>query len=614
MQDVWDYFACQAPDPAKAKKDVPEGWRLQYLTKLKSHCGGGPLAMIFAHGDMLAEFDGAFPKVRKGVHPRPDLPQNLETYKKWRRQCRKAIEIATGAASEKAELRARQDGWADLLVAIKLHTTDGGIVHHAAASPVVTLADVGRRAGVLPHELAEEGILDRLEASFGTAHDLKAARKAQSFLRDFACIPEIGAVLPNSPVEVFPIRRSHAAIPAHIEIYLAQLVKRAGGAKDEVSGGDSDDVGPTTKQRWFAALRHHIRTLPHCPEERDLGYTKPISNLETIDDLAGLFAREHLYATLRRTKEMEHLPGHICHASAYQYYTDILRILWSNNPETDDFGEQIEQDAPQLIDARTHRAIKNCRIMTQGRELANGMTKKNQEWCQALVQDKAKRVRFRRLHLKMMAMAEAIFDAAAAEGRTLTATEINRVRQLGTSAAACAIEVAGRPIRLGNVLGLRLYGSRQNLSTKDPNYSFTLYADETKSGKDEPKTPLVAALGGPKVMAWYLKKIRPLFPHHETNIYLFPAIMTAGKRLCDKTFDAWFQRAASAADLPMTFHQWRHGYASLLLSANWNNLPLAAEMLGNTPGVCAKNYAWIDKERLILKGQAETLAGLEADL
>lgn len=616
MQDVWDHFVSQAPDPDSSKAGNPEGWRLQYLTKLQSHSGNAPLAAIFTGGDLLAEFDEAFPKALKGVHPRPDLSQNIETYKKWRRQCRKAIEVATGAAAEKAELRARQDGWADLLAAINLHTKDGGIVHHAAASPVTMLADIARRAGVEPWQLADNGILERLEEAFGCPLDLQVVRKAQRFLNNFACIPEISAVLPTEPVPIYPTRRERAALPEHIEVYLVQLVEHAGGTQDEVSGGDSDGVADTTKARWLASLRHHLRTLPHCPADPDLSYSHPVTDLETINNIASLFAPEHLYATLRRTKEVEHLPSTICHASAYDYYNDILRVLWANNPEIDDFGDPIDPDAPKLITRKTHHAIKNCRIMREGRELSQGMTKKNEAWCKALVQDKTRRNRFRRLHLTMMATADAILEAAKTEERALTKSEINRVRQIGTCAAACAIEWAGRPIRMSNVLGLRLRGSRRNFHTPTqgrPNYSFVLFADETKSGKEEPETPLNAELRGPKVLAWYLSKIRPLFPHHASNIYLFPAVQTPGQRLSHKSFDTWFQRAASTAEVPMTYHQWRHGYASLLLSADWGNLPFAAQMLGNTPGVCARNYGWIDKERLILEGQAKTIAAAEAD-
>ena len=616
MQDVWDHFAAQAPDPSNPKEDNPAGWRLQYLTKLQSHCGGAPLATIFTSGDLLAEFATNFPKVKKGAHPRPDLGQDIEAYKKWRQQCRKAIEVATGAAAEKAELRARQDGWTELLAAFELHSTDGGVVHKAAASPVVKLSDIARRAGIEPWQLADAGVLDQIEGAFATPGDLQVVRRAQKILSKYACIPEIGAVLPKEPVPVFPTRREQAALPPHIDAYLVQLAERAGSKRDEVMGEDADGVAKTTKMAWLSALRHHVRTLPDCPAEPLLNYTQPINTLETVNDLAGLFAREHLFATLRRTRELEHLPGHITQVSAYNYYTDTLTILWRNNPAVDDFGDPLDPNAPTLITAQTHQAIKNTKFIVEGRELAQGMTKANADWCKALVTDKARRTRFRTMHLTMMDAANGILDAAAAEGRPLTKTEIMQVRQIGTCAAACAIEFAGRPIRMANVLGLRLHGARRNFFKPEkgrPQYSFVLHADETKSGKDEPETPLNPKLGGPKVLDWYLRVIRPLFRHHRKSIYLFPAVETVGKRLGHKTFDGWFQRAASAAKLPMTFHQWRHGYASLLLDADWGNLPHAAQMLGNTDAVCARNYGWINREAMILESQDKTIAAMEAD-
>ena len=616
MQDVWDHFACQAPDPSKPKMNNPEGWRLQYLTKLQSNCGGAPLAVIFPGHDLLAEFDAAFPKVKKGVHPRPDLKQNSSAYKTWRRQCRRAIEIATGAAAEKAELRAREDGWSELLAAIKLHCTNGGIVHHAAASPVTALADIARRAGLEPWHLADDGTLDQLEAAFAYPHELNVARRAQRFLNDFACIPEIAAVLPTEPVSIFSPRRVHAELPERLDAFVEQLIKRAAGTRDEVSGQDSAGVSTTTRQRWRAALRHHLRSLPHCSAEPELGYTDPVTNLEAINDVASLFARGHLYATLRRSNELAHLPDTISLRTIYHYYSDILRVLRASNPEVDLFGDPLDPDAVRLIDAETHRAIKKSKIMTEGKELANGMTEANQAWCQNLVKDKTRRKRFRNMHRTMMSAANSILESAEAEGRTLTGAEIKKVRQLGTCAAASAIEWSGRPIRMGNVLGLRLYGNKRNFYTPTdgrPTYAFRLFADETKSGKDEPETPLIIELHGPQVLAWYLAKVRPLFPHHKTSIYLFPSVKMPGKQLANRTFDTWFQRAATEARLPMTFHQWRHGYASLLLDADWSNLPHAAQMLGNTPGVCANNYAWINKERLILEAQDKVISAMEAD-
>ena len=34
---------------------------------------------------------------------------------------------------------------------------------------------------------------------------------------------------------------------------------------------------------------------------------------------------------MRHTRDMEHLPGHICHVSGYNYYGDLLTVLSRND-------------------------------------------------------------------------------------------------------------------------------------------------------------------------------------------------------------------------------------------------------------------------------------------
>jgi len=53
----------------------------------------------------------------------------------------------------------------------------------------------------------------------------------------------------------------------------------------------------------------------------------------------------------------------------------------------------------------------------------------------------------------------------------------------------------------------------------------------------------------------------------------------------------------------MTFHLWRAGVATLLLDDDWNNLPIAADMLANTPAVCARSYAFLNPGKTIAAGQ-----------
>lgn len=405
-------------------------------------------------------------------------------------------------------------------------------------------------------------------------------------------------LLPEAPLPSLPPLRAREALPAHIDAAIVAMVDAVANERDEVTGKDSQPIAESTRLRYIAALRHHVRVLPHCPVDADLNYDRPITDLDGVNDPNTLFALEHLKASIRRTEAVEHLPDTLSQASAYCYYTDILVVLSRNG----------------LKDPEFFRQIKSSRFLKEGRELAEGMRRATKEWCDKLLTDPERERRFSNLHRILQAKANKILDAARAEGRDpfddrlddLTPAELTKVRALGTAAASSAIEYAGRPIRRANVLGLRLRGSTANFllpNVDRPNYEFFLTAGETKAGKDEPPAPLRKELHGPQVIAWYLKKIRPLFPHAAENIHLFPAVETAGKALNKGTFDAWFQRAASEADIPMTFHRWRHGYATLLLAIDWNNLQLAADMLGNTLSVCSKSYAWIKKEKIYAAGQ-----------
>lgn len=614
MQDVWDWVVAQAPDPEEPRKDNPVGYLLQALRTLVSHCAGAPLSTMPADPAWIEEH---FPKAAKGVHPRPDLGQSLKTYQKWRADLLRGVMKADGSEAEVKALRARKDGWADLIAAVQLHTTThGGSIHPAALSPLTKLADIARRAGVEPRDLDQDDVLGRLEQGFRLPLDRQAARDGQVFLNRHAYIPELAADLPLAPVVTFPILRAYAPIPEHIDAFLLEMVEKAAKREDKVMKKDSQTVKDSTKAVWLAALRHHVRTLPDCPAEPDLDYHRPITDLSEVNDATALFDGEHLYASIRRTAAVEHLPGTIIHVSAYDYYCAIMVVLGRNG----------------LIDAETCEGIKQSKFMKDGRELAHGMTAAHEEWCRNLVQDPLAKRRFRNLHRLLQARANDLLppealamprsDAKqrkayreAVESR-LTSTQVARLRQLGVCAAACAIEYAGRPVRMANCLGLRIHGSMKNFvqPTKHrPYYGFSLAANETKAGKKETLTKLHERMHGPQVLRWYLDVIRPLFAHAEASIYLFPAVTKPGQSLAHKTFDTWFQRAASEAELPMTFHMWRHGYASLLLAQDWGNLAHAAAMLGNTPAVCARNYGWIDEEKLYLAGQEKMIASAEAD-
>lgn len=568
---------------------------LKALTTLKSHLNQASLSGMDA---TLAEIEAYFPKSRKGVHPRPDLRQPLDAYKKWRADLIRAVKIATGMKAAKQVRQAQQDGWTELLAAIKMHTEHGGLINPITISPVAKLADFARCASLEPWDLDLDDAFARLELEIHVKEDRRVIERAIKALITYDFIPEIARLLPKGPLPLPPTARQIAALPAHVEAVIIRMADTAASMRDEVAGEDSATVGTSTRNSYLAAMRHHLRALPHCPSAPEQDYTRPVQDLDNVNDVMTLFGLDHLKATIRRTHAVEHLPGTLSQASAYNYYGALLVVLRRNG----------------ITDPTLYAHIKTSKFLKDGGELAKGMRPATETWCRALATDPVRERRFRNLHRILMAKAEKIFDAARAEGRApfdptlgdLTPSELTKIRALGTTAAACAIEYAGRPIRMGNVLHLRLYGSTANFhvpSKHRTDYEFFLMASETKSGKAEPPAPLRKEMYGPQVLAWYLKNIRPLFPHADGNIHLFPSVEKPGQPLGKSTFDAWFQRAASEAEFPMTFHRWRHGYATLLLAQSWDNLKVAADMLGNTPEVCSRSYVWINKQKVYFTGQ-----------
>lgn len=592
MADVKTWILSHA-DPATGKN--PMGYLTQYITTLQSHCGRAPLETLPAKVDWIDEH---FPKVKKGKHPRPDLGQNLDAYKKWRRYILLAIQKATGAETAKKTLRARQDGWSDLLAAAKLHTVGAGLVHSAKLSSLTGLSDVARRAGLEPWHLSEDDVLERLEVAFETPRDRDHVRRGLTFLNSYRFIPEIAELIPTDQLPVPSRLRDKIEIPSHIDDVLiawsdkAAALGKAGVSKDLITGEDRRQNAQSTRNGYLAALRHHVRMLPSCPDNPDMNYLMPIRDLNAVNDVHNLFTLDHLAATLRLTEAVEHLRDTITTRTAYSYYSSILTVLGRNNFDTE----------PMVV------AFKSSVFLEEGKELSIGMTQSTEDWCRALLNTPDRTRRFRNLHRILQARAQKILDTANAEGRTLTKSELVRVRQIGTAAAASAIEIAGRPIRLANAMGLRLRGASQNFFEPNPkrgrtDYSFHLEAHETKARKKAPPTKLRKELYGPQVLNWYLQTIRPLFPHAEKSIYLFPSVERAGPPLHTRTFDTWFQAASAKAELPMSFHRWRHGYATLLIAQGWDNLIFAAKMLGNTPEVCRRNYAWLEEEDFFEKGQ-----------
>ena len=216
------------------------------------------------------------------------------------------------------------------------------------------------------------------------------------------------------------------------------------------------------------------------------------------------------------------------------------------------------------------------------------------------------------LHIHWRKRAEAELAKARAKGRNGGQRHIELARQYGTLACFAAIETDAAPIRVDNALNITFGGADSwlTLPTRhEKNGRLQVPAACTKNGKPI-DVPILhtSRLRGLSTILWYIRTIRPLFPHAETSQYLFPAVQDAGKCLSYGTFTGWWYPAVSEEDLPeMTPHKLRHAQASILISKRPGDWTLAAIRLGDTESTVRRNYGFIDVERLhILAGEVLT--------
>lgn len=579
------------------RKRNPKDYRLRAFRRLETLLGmkGMPLLLPATEAGIRE----VFPKVKKGIHPRPDLDIQVENYRRTIGDVLNALRYITGEQAVNNARKAMIDDWTNVRQALELHTKEGGIIHASSLICMDKLIDLCRLAGLIPRDFAKKDFLDVLVATCPTNRDYYSARNALKLLEKYRHIEEISACLPSLHVPQLPTPQSRKTLPEAVEDFIENLLINAYFRYDEILGKDVPLRTKSTIECARSALRYHFKTLLKCPSEPKLGFPEKIETFSSINDLTICLAKQYIFATLRYTINNQKEENSIEPITALQYYNYIIVVMSRNEFEIDEIISEVRA-TDFIAKASEEKAEMNPEV---------------QEWCRQLLTNSQMERRFRNFHLISKEYADRLLTCAQNENRQLSSSELKRVRQYGTIAAACAIEYAGRPIRSTNVRELRLKGQRRNFFTPTDRskraYGFALQAGETKANTAAPFTELRSELYGPKVLSWYLDKIRPLYPHANTNIYLFPGIENEGQCICKETFRIWFQQAASAAKIPMTFHYWRHGYGSLLMAEGWENLQLVADMLGNTLTVADKKYVFILKEKLYRAGQNITISGAQ---
>ncbi|EPX79375.1 tyrosine-type recombinase/integrase [Litoreibacter arenae] len=588
FQEVLNWTATHKPHDLQHLKVFLDKWGYgpAHLLTLSSDAPDSRTPAPSAYASLLDWFDAAFPKSAQNIHPRLDIGVTLARYKKVREGVRRSLRGSMGAYEARAERNALQDGWAEVLSLLQPLTLNGGPLDKRSFSLLKTFADIARRAALEPWQLIEP-MFDALQDAFINPQERELTKKAFRMLNEWNGLVDFGDLLPEEPIPPLPTRRMSDTLPDHIEARVEELISIAATRVDINTSKVHNTVTPDTIKTYRAAMRYHLKLLPYCPPDPATAYDRPVADFKNINDIDALFAPEHISATIRATEDREHLPSAVQASSALGYYKTIRLILERN---ADTFDSEIAAEISRRIKSSDY-------FKDAGRD---EMPEHIQAWCRDLVNDLQKERRFHNLHRTFQAKAQKIMETAL-DGKSkfdpahLDDSDRARLIRLGVCAAVCAIVLTGRPLRLRNAIWLRHRGRRANINPNN-DWEFFIPAEEAKAGVKIPEMKPRIDRHGPAVLNWYLKFIRPLIDPENKSIYLFPAIRTVGGRLNPSTFRTWFQSAANDADVPMTFHRFRHGFASILVRMG-EPMRNIADMLGNTEAVCSKRYAFLDPDR-----------------
>jgi hypothetical protein len=284
--------------------------------------------------------------------------------------------------------------------------------------------------------------------------------------------------------------------------------------------------------------------------------------------------------------------------------------------------------------AVTIAAIINAKpILREGRAVGKRMAEKTKAWCRALIADPEKVRRFETQHIPYARRARQALADAAAEGFDLAALAsdpeqmaklgraqrrrakalLRRARMFGVCAAFAAMSLEGAPFRQENTLGLMMSGTAATFfdhsRARDPYFKIVIPNELLKNGKfltmrDQIVPPIFMRRKGPNdvavpILRFYIDRIRPLFPKHETTSALFPSLDCAGSHLCNKTFGNWLLECSTEIGLPLTSHNFRHGRCTIEINVDPACIDRLALYLGDKPETIRTYYAFLDTQKIV---------------
>ncbi len=382
----------------------------------------------------------------------------------------------------------------------------------------------------------------------------------------------------------------------HMITEMVAVARYENGTYDDVSKTTSQAFNGQTAQSYEAALIALARAAAETGKV----------DLATLNCLDPLFASDVRRTAIARWTDLEAIDAGFSARTAADYVRIIGQIGRANGIKTKKWRKNLKRN-PFLHD---------------GLASADKMSPKNQRFCERLVHEPADVRTFLTQHLRYQDMAGDIL----ATDKPLPLDALRAARRLGTCAAFAALEIRGAGIRKGSALAAHATGTGQNLLRREAAgkrwFELRIAVKDMKGEYVEmPPIPIHDdKYCGYDVLDWYLQYIRPLFNFANPDWceenkrartpYLFPSEQSAAP-LRGSVLYKWITRSSADIGLAMSPHNFRHGFATLLLARSWGNRGRAAAYLGCSVRVLDTYYAWLDKRQKLEETQdllAEALA------
>lgn len=386
-------------------------------------------------------------------------------------------------------------------------------------------------------------------------------------------LPALKELLPPSPIPPLSVAsRIQSEVPEFLDKQIQEWIEVASNdGIDEITGKPVKPRAVATCNRYRAAFRHYLTTLSQ--KGHAIGEANDLSSL-----FSGRAMADYLAAVAANRDE----PGSLTPVSATHYVMDLLTVASRN---------EVDVVGASRISIRDE-------MLEHGRAKRAEMSESTRQFCQRLLADPERERTFATQYLLYRDRAEEILKECDGDVRRLSGIRRTDLLRFGLMAGFSALTLRGAPDRKGSILQMKLHSQEPHVLPPDrfnKEWRFWLPASITKTRKERPLMPITSK--GSDVFGWYVSKIRPLIDNGRNLPWLFPA-RQANDHLSTQVFDNYMLEVSDAIGLPMTAHKFRSGQATRLLASSWTNLPIAAELLGNTPAVCSRHYAWINQVQL----------------